>query len=347
HGRRVFTFGVGEDVNAPLLDRVAEISRATTTYVLPGEDVEVKVADVFKRLYGPVLADGKLHSGERFSVAQYAPLRELIPGTVPDLFDGDQFVLLGQYRGEHPIHMVLQGNYLGKKRDFSFTFPTTNATTRNSFVPRLWASRRIGMLVDAIRQAGAGLDGVPRGRENIVLQDPKMRELVDEIVRLSTEFGVLSEYTAFLATEGTDLSNFNDNVTAAGENLDRRAVRTRWGKAAVNQSLNNWHAKSQKGLNLKNGYLDAEMNERQVEGVRQVSDRAYFKRGANWVDSRLASQVKEPKADRVVEYGSEEHFKLVRALAVHGRQASVALPGNILLEHEGKTVLIKNPERAW
>ena len=57
HQRRIFTFGVGVDVNTPLLEKIAYESRATTTFILPGEDVEVKVAAVFQRLRGPVLAD--------------------------------------------------------------------------------------------------------------------------------------------------------------------------------------------------------------------------------------------------------------------------------------------------
>ena len=60
HQRRVFTFGVGVDVNTPLLEKIAYESRATTAFILPGEDVEVKVADVFRRLRGPVLADPSL-----------------------------------------------------------------------------------------------------------------------------------------------------------------------------------------------------------------------------------------------------------------------------------------------
>ncbi len=64
HQRRIFTFGVGVDVNTPLLEKIAYESRATTTFILPSEDVEVKVADVFKRLRGPVLADPELSVGE-------------------------------------------------------------------------------------------------------------------------------------------------------------------------------------------------------------------------------------------------------------------------------------------
>ena len=60
HDKRIFTFGVGLDVNSPLLEHLASQSRATATFVLPGEDLELKVAQVFQRLRGPVIADPRL-----------------------------------------------------------------------------------------------------------------------------------------------------------------------------------------------------------------------------------------------------------------------------------------------
>src|SRR5262249_31461209 len=103
HGRRIFTFGVGVDVNTPLLEKIAYESRATTTFVLPAEDVEVKVSAVFERLKGPVLADPKLSIGESTTPRR---ARELIPTRLPDLFHGDQIVLLGQYVGEEPLEFT-------------------------------------------------------------------------------------------------------------------------------------------------------------------------------------------------------------------------------------------------
>ncbi|MHC4931065.1 MAG: VIT domain-containing protein, partial [Planctomycetota bacterium] len=206
--RRIFTFGVGHDVNVPLLDRIAELSRAAPTYVLPEEDVEVKVAQVFRRLYGPVLADGRIETLDPEGRVTTQAVRELIPAALPDLFEGDQLVLLGQYRGSQPLTFRLNGSYLGKPRTFQFQFDLGSATTRNAFVPRLWASRRIAYLVDQIRQAGALSGTRPAVVGESVLDDPRLRELVQEILRLSTEFGILSEYTAFLATEGTGLTDW-------------------------------------------------------------------------------------------------------------------------------------------
>jgi len=215
HRRRIFTFGVGVDVNTPLLEKVAYESRATTAFILPGEDVEVKVAAVFKRLRGPVLADPTLDVGETEARRR---TRELIPGRIPDLFEGNQIVVLGQYAGEEPLEFSLRGNYRGTPRVFKFRLSLDQATTRNGFVPRLWAGRKIGLLVDAIRERGGDPGLAPRATGTST--SPATRELVDEIVRLSTEFGILTEYTAFLARQGTDFSQ-KDKVLSEAEGLFR------------------------------------------------------------------------------------------------------------------------------
>lgn len=340
HRRRIFTFGVGTDVNAPLLDHVAEITRGAPAYVLPEEDVEVAVARVFRRLSGPVLAEPALAPSRE---AGTAALRELIPGVLPDLFDGDQLVVLGQYRGEGPLRIALTGAGPDGDRRLDFSFDLGRATTRNAFVPRLWASRRIAYLVDQIRQAGAHESGRVRPEGNAVLADPRLREVTDEIVRLSTEFGILSEYTAFLATEGTDLSAFDRNgLTAAGQ-LDSRAIGSRSGAAGVNQAINNDWGKKQQRANPTNRYVDSNLEEVDVAGVKQIADRALYRRGGGWIDARIATRGGDSPPDRVVEFGSPEHLEIVRRLVVQGRQALVALRGDVVLEIEGASVLVRNP----
>jgi Ca-activated chloride channel homolog len=338
HGRRIFTFGVGVDVNTPLLEKIAYESRATTTFVLAAEDVEVKVASVFQRLKGPVLADPSLAIGES---AARRRARELIPGRIPDLFEGDQIVLLGQYAGEEPLEFTLRGNYRGTPRVFQFRLPLDQATTRNGFVPRLWASRKIGLLVDAIREQG-GAPGVV-SREAKGTTSAATRELVDEIVKLSTEFGILTEYTAFLAREGTDFSQ-KDKVLLEAENLFRnRAIQTRSGLSSVNQDLNNQAQKDISCVNPLNKYWDASMNEVATAAVQQVCDLAFYKRREGWVDSRLVTSQTMVPPQRVITFGSQEFRDLATKLAREGRQGSIALRGDILMLVDGQRVLVKAP----
>src|SRR5262245_53454561 len=61
---RIFTFGVGDDVNAVLLDRLADETRSVSTYVRPAEDIEVKVSSLYGKISHPVLTDLKLTAGK-------------------------------------------------------------------------------------------------------------------------------------------------------------------------------------------------------------------------------------------------------------------------------------------
>jgi len=344
HHRRIFTFGVGVDVNTPLLEKIAYETRAVSTFVLPNEDVEVKVAQVFKRLYGPVLADPRLEQvlpdGRLFSTG-LSPLSsvmsrvyDVLPTTLPDLFEGDQLVVLGRYVGEQPVTFAVSGNYLGRPRTFRFTFDLDGATTKNAFVPRLWASRKIALLIDAIRELGAD-DG---GRTAI--DDPKFKELVDEIIRLSTEFGILTEYTAFLATEGTNLAQRDEVLRQAMVNFQNRAMNTRQGVGSVNQSFNTNFQRAQYNLNARNEYFDENMNRVAISTVQQVNDLAFYQRGNRWIDSRVVNAGAELEPTRVVEIDSDEFRALITKLAAENRQGALSLKGEIMLSVDNEVVLV-------
>ncbi len=332
HRRRVFTFGVGADVNAPLLDRVAEVTRAAATYVLPGESVEAKVGETFRRLRGPVLASGSV-----VALDGGAELLDLEPARLPDLFEGDSLVLLGRWRGTGPLRLRLAGDYLGTPRAFQWSFDLASASTRNGFVPRLWASRRIACLVDRIRQDGAD------PAATTAAPTPAHREIVQEIVHLSREFGVLTEYTAFFAAEGTDLSDGAALLAQAGRNLQDRAVATRSGAAGVNQSLNYAAQSRQQVLNASNAYVDENLRRVEIAGVAQVSDRAFYRRGEDWVDARVLDRPAGAAPPRAVAFGSEEHLGLVRALVAEGRASTAALRGGIVLDVGGEVVRLLPP----
>jgi len=303
--------------------------------------VEVKVADVFQRLYGPVLADTRVQTLDDDGSVVTDVMREPIPAVLPDLFEGDQLVLLGQYRGAGPLHLRLEGNYLGRPRTFVFDFDLKSATTRNAFVPRLWASRRIAFLIDQIRQA-AGVGGDLATVDEALVKNPHYRELVDEILRLSTEFGILTEYTSFLATEGTDLSDWDKLNMICGTSIDTNAVRKRWGEGAVSQAKNFKAQKRGSKLNPRNRYLDQKFNRVEITGVQQIQTRTLFRRGRQWIDGRLIAQRAALVPDRTVSAGTPEYRALLDAFIREGCPGVLSFRGSILIRFEGETILIKN-----
>lgn len=367
HKRRIFSFGVGFDVNAPLLTSIANATRATATFVFPEENVEAKVSQVFRRLSGPVLADPQLATLDGGGAVTTRAVRELLPAKLNDLFEGDQIVLLGQYQDDDPLHFRISGNYLGAQRTFDLKFDLDKATTRNAFVPRLWASRKIARLIEVISEAGADNASDARaGNRGAALMssamavpirnagghhsagantfvDPKMKELVEEIVRLSTEYGVLTEYTAFLAMDGTDFSQRDALNEQARRSLVDNAQNTRSGMGGVSQGMNINTQMTQTSANRSNYFLTQNMDRVEMTNVQQITDRTFFRRNNRWIDSSVLEREKNLTADQIIEFGTPEFYKLVDRLVSEGRQGILALSGEMLLSIDGKTVLVKAP----
>ena len=334
HGRRVFTFGVGADVNTHLLEKIAGDSRGAPTFVLPGQSVEPKVSQVFARLSGPVLEAPSLAVATSWGELRGA---DVLPARLPDLFRGDQLVALGRYRGSEPLVLSIRGKHRGSDRAYTTSFDPARATYRNAFVPRLWASRKIGVLVDAIRELGATpAPGAP--------EDPRLKELTGEVVRLSTEFGILTEYTAFLATEGTDLARRDEVLANALLNCRSRAVETRSGLASLNQSFNTQFQMNQTCLNRRNDWIAADMQVVQESRVQQVNDLAFFRKGSAWVDSRVYTVDGKPEPKRVAAFGSQEYSRIMEQLAASHRQGCASLRGDVMVLVEGELVLLEGPK---
>jgi Ca-activated chloride channel family protein len=348
HKRRIFSFGVGFDVNAPLLTSIATDTRAAATFVLPRENVEAKVSQVFRRLSGPVLASPQLATLNAKGVVTTQAVRELMPAELNDVFEGDQIVLLGQYQNIDPLNFRISGNYLNQPRTFDLKFDLSSATTRNAFVPRLWASRKIAKLIEEITKAGADNAQGPRSPGMVPASstagaDPKMKELVDEIIRLSTEYGILTEYTSFLATEGTDFSNLAQISEKGRQSLVANAQQTRTGMGGVSQAMNTSVQGLQSTANRSNFYLTQNMQRVETTNVQQITDRTFFRRNSRWVDASALGREKEPRPDRTIEFGTDEFYQLVDRLVAEGRQGILALSGEMLLLIDGKTVLVKAP----
>lgn len=347
HKRRIFTFGVGMDLNAPLLDHLAEANRGASINVLPKENVEIAVSKVFKRLMGPVMNEPALTV--RTGAGGDGPestraVRDLMPPRLPDLFEGDQVVVLGRYTKAEKMRLRIEGDYRGTKKTMNVDFDPAAASTTNSFVPRLWASRRIGYLIDEIRQAA----GTSAGNQ----EPPK--ELVKEIVELSTRWGILTEYTSFLATEpGAPTAaapSRNDFDSEVARTLSLRAASNdRSGASAVNQSLNLKEAKAQQCASPSNVYYDQNMVRRQVSTVQQVADQTLFCRGNRWIDGRIMQQKDSDNAkpDKTIEFGSAEHFALACRLADEeggNRSALLAMNAEVMLLVDNQRVLITAPK---
>jgi Ca-activated chloride channel family protein len=172
---RIFTFGVGDDVNATMLDRLADDTRAVATYVRPAEDISVKAAGLYAKISHPVLTNLKL------ATTNDVRFQEVYPPRLPDLFHGQQLVVLGRYSGKGPAAIKLTGTVGMEAKEFVYelTFPDKTGDDKG-FTEEIWARRKVGYLLDQIRANG------------------EKKELVDEVVALAKKYGITTPYTSYL-----------------------------------------------------------------------------------------------------------------------------------------------------
>ena len=172
---RIFTFGVGDDVNTALLDQLADNTKAISTYVRPAEDIEMKVSGLYGKISHPVLANVRLTTSENIKFSEVYPTR------MPDLFFGSQLVVLGKYSGQGAAAVKLSGQVGKETKEFVYdvSFPQKTSSDHD-FAEHLWARRKVGFLLDQIRLNG------------------EQKELMDEMVTLAKKYGIATPYTSYL-----------------------------------------------------------------------------------------------------------------------------------------------------
>ncbi|MFQ6132399.1 MAG: VIT domain-containing protein [Armatimonadota bacterium] len=306
---RIFVFGAGHDVNIHFLDKLALQNGGDSDYVRPQEDIEVKVSSFFAKLASPVLTDLALNFGE-------VNVFDAYPQQLPDLFRGSQLLLLGRYRNPGQPSVTLTGLMGDDRKTYEYAVEFPGRIGQNPFVPRLWAARKIGFLIDEVRL---------HGKDN--------QELIDEIIRLSQLYGIMTEYTSFLVEEGgrVTLAQARSRV---GDNFGRANAAVA-GSYAISQSLN------RRGLQQQAvGYRNVQYNERgeaqQIQGVRFVAGRAFYNRGGVWTDATY----NEKQALTRVQNFSTAQFQLSRAAPA--LNAAMALGERVLININGQAILIDN-----
>jgi Ca-activated chloride channel family protein len=277
---RAFAFGIGFDVNARLLDRIARETRGQSVYVRPNENIEAPVSSLQAKISVPMMTEVAVDI--QFDGGATS---RIYPRQMPDLFRGDQLVLVGRYKQGGAARVRLSGTASGRKQDFSYnaTFATSSAGETNGFVARLWATRRIGEIIDELDLRG---------------RNP---ELIEELVGLSQRFGILTPYTSFLADENVNLSAVRENASRARQFADSQ-LSVVAGSAGVDQRVF-------KGK-LQNAAQAAPVASERRE-MQQVGQKTFFKKQGLWQDSTITA-AQAAQAKRIVQF-SKEYFDLAAA----------------------------------
>ncbi|HEY3448318.1 MAG TPA: VIT domain-containing protein [Myxococcales bacterium] len=348
---RVFTFGVGEDLNAKLLDRLAADGQGTSDYVKGGKDFEEKISGFYDKVSHPVLADVAVDLSGMSAFDVY-------PKKLPDLFKGSQLVVLGRYRTAGDVKVTLTGMVNGVPKKFEYgttTFAKEHKT--EDFIPRLWAIRKVGYLLEEIRLRG------------------EKAELRDEVVALGKKFGIVTPYTSYLVVEDTPMpvaqnrpnpppppqprwrpnwggeeeggrggggfgpqASRKSAASGSGSMADEKAPAPAPAMAAPASEAFKSDGAGAVAIARENKKMKEEVRAVDAsEPVRSAGGRTYLWRDGGWIDSEAADG--GAKQQLKVKYLSAAYFSLLKARP--DLKAGLAL-GNrvVLVVAKGKAVVV-------
>ncbi len=300
---RIFTFGIGDEINTHLLDKLTDATKAWRTYVSDEEDIEIKVSNFYDKIQSPVLSNLKLDFN---NVEVY----QTYPKDLPDLFKGSNLLVFGRFKGDGNAKITLSGKLNGKQKEFSLQDNFASTNDEYNFIPPLWASRRIGYLLDVIRLNGED------------------KELVDEVTALAREHGIITPYTSYLIMEDEEIRVRGGRLVDGLQSLAPRPelrrnneadyfrMKDKSGRGSVEvseefQNLNSAtnFSQTQQGKD-RLSYRDSGGNLQNLsQQVKNVLGRAVYQQDKFWVDSELQRQ--EMKNKKRIQFNSDDYFTLL------------------------------------
>ncbi|KPJ81222.1 MAG: hypothetical protein AMS17_19770 [Spirochaetes bacterium DG_61] len=287
---RIFVFGVGHDVNTHLLDRLASQHRGISEYLAPDEEIDVRVSGFYRKINEPILSEPHLDFG-RIHVS------DLYPAQLPDLFRGTQLLLAGRYQNGGEASITLSGHINGEEKRLHYTGRFKSEEEENDFLPRLWATRKIGYLMSEIRFGGED------------------EELVDEVIQLSKEYGIITPYTSFLILEkDADFEHWGISQSAAPEMRSegeryRSAIRETIGEEAVSAAADI--------ISMKTSNV---VRDSHIPAVKHAHDKTFYLRDGIWVDGKYREGMKMER----IAYLSKRFFRLLETEPELARYLAVA-----------------------
>lgn len=293
---RLFTFGIGYDVNTDLLSTLSATLGGRDSYVRPNERVDEAVSSFYAQISTPVL--GAVDVG--FDGA--STVSELYPFPLPDLFAGEQLVVTGRYDEGGPVEVSLAGEVNGADRLYIYPGQELVEAGGEPFVARLWATRKLGALLDEVRRSGPN------------------DELIDAIVALSLQYGIVTPYTSYLVQEPSVLAASGSGGEAPmPAQLDQQTLRYSATAAAEADAAAPAAGAGAVELRLEHKALSEATVTRQEETLRYVAGRTFRLQDVSqdvdgnpvqlWVDVGYSEDMDVTD----VLFGSDDYFDLLES----------------------------------
>jgi len=171
---RFFTVGIGKAPNTYFMRKAAEVGRGSYRYIERAEQVESGILNLLSEMSAPVLTDIAIHDDTQ-TLTHF-------PDPIPDVYAGKALITSLALPAEATT-LTVNGNYQGTPWQTALDISTPVSDAEG--IASLWARSNIEHLMDA----------------QWLLDDDTLHK--DAIIDLSTRYGVLSQWTSFLAVDTT------------------------------------------------------------------------------------------------------------------------------------------------
>jgi Ca-activated chloride channel family protein len=310
---RLHVFGVGYDVNTHLLDGLAADNGGAVTYVQPGENLESALTEFYGKIAHPLLTDLEVEF-------QGIETSDRYPQALPDLFQGSSLLLAGRYRAtSDTVRVKVRGWAGNERREYTYQFELSEAASRD-FVPRLWATRRVGALLDQVRVEG------------------ETQLLINEIRELGLNYGIVTPYTTFVIEGQAEGAASAINMDLYDSDEVNRAT----GQVTIQARVQNQAYQQAARGNLAVGANVGSYGDQNLAQVGAQQVDLTLLRGREDLDGPIDDRWLElnVKVDRTIEFGSKEYFALAEDPEV---RPFLQGGSNVVFGYEGKVFAIRDP----
>ena len=285
--RRMFSFGVGADLNAALVERLAVEGRGTAQFVRPDESVERAVSIVASRLTSPVVTDIRIF-------ADGVRLLKRHPSASADLFAGQDYVVLTRYDGSGAARLRFEGQTSNGPVTWTTRAVFPESSRDNAYIARLWATQRVGYLAAEKRRGGGS------------------REIDDEIRQLGEKYAIPTEFTSYLVLEPGMRRDMQSRTLSDAVATGAAAANAPPPPASVRlETVRQFEAAREAAKQRSATNLQAADEADLSRGsTRRVGTRVFAMRGERWTELRKT----EPTTIVKVKAFSEAYFKIMEQI---------------------------------
>ncbi len=173
----VFSFGIGSDVNHQLLTLLSNQNNGVSTF-LENNQLEEVITDFYLQIRNPVLLNSEI------SYADSSTIKEVFPNPLPNLYKGSQMIVSGRYAHPTTTTISLKGKAFGTAVEYQYQLSLSDSeAAQYRFLPKVWAKEKIEHLLVEYYSLSYG--------------DPMADTIKIQIVKLSTDYGVITPFTSF------------------------------------------------------------------------------------------------------------------------------------------------------